>query len=375
MRIVIAGGGILGTLHAREAIARGHEVVHLEREPEARGASVRNFGLVWVSGRAQGPELAAALRARELWERIGREVPGTGFRACGSLTVLRTAAELAVAEEFAAREDAAERSTRLLDATEAQAVNPALRGDFAGALWCERDAAVEPRVTLPAVRASLSATGRYTWLPGREVREVREVAGPSLRDDHGAVHYGDAVFLCTGAQLGGLTRILDPEPPVRRVRLQMMQTEPLDEQLTTAIADADSLRYYPAYRGPALDALTSGQPQPPVAAEHAMQLLMVQRADGSLTIGDTHAYEEPFPFDVTEEPYGHLRQVIEGILGRPLPPVRRRWAGIYAQCTEPDLLVHRREVAEGTWLVTGPGGRGMTLSPALAEQTADLAGL
>ncbi|MGB6583222.1 MAG: FAD-dependent oxidoreductase, partial [Streptosporangiaceae bacterium] len=50
-RAVIVGGGVLGTMHAVAARQRGFEVVHLEREAEARGASVRNFGLVWVSGR------------------------------------------------------------------------------------------------------------------------------------------------------------------------------------------------------------------------------------------------------------------------------------------------------------------------------------
>jgi hypothetical protein len=38
-------------MHAWQALVRGHEVVQIERELEARGASVREFGLVWVSGR------------------------------------------------------------------------------------------------------------------------------------------------------------------------------------------------------------------------------------------------------------------------------------------------------------------------------------
>ena len=53
-RAIVVGGGVLGTMHAVEARRRGFDVVHLEREPDARGASVRNFGLVWVSGRAGG---------------------------------------------------------------------------------------------------------------------------------------------------------------------------------------------------------------------------------------------------------------------------------------------------------------------------------
>ena len=42
-RVVIVGGGVL---------------------------TARNFGLIWVSGRAPGAEPALALRARELWEKL-----------------------------------------------------------------------------------------------------------------------------------------------------------------------------------------------------------------------------------------------------------------------------------------------------------------
>ncbi|MFJ2954169.1 TIGR03364 family FAD-dependent oxidoreductase [Streptomyces sp. NBC_00669] len=371
MRVTVVGAGVLGTMHAWHAIERGHEVVHLEREREARGASVRNFGLVWVGGRAVGAELETALRARELWEEIGAKVPGAGFRANGSLTVVRTPAEQAVAEDVLGRPDAAERGYKWLSPAEVRAYNPALGGDFLGALLCEKDAAVEPRTTLPALRAHLAATGRYTFVPGREVRDV---ATGSVRDDHGTVYRSDSVVLATGAWLGGLVRELAPELPVRRVRLQMAQTAPLGEALTTSVADGDSFRYYPAYAGAALEALRSGEPQPPVAAEHRMQLLMVQRLDGGLTIGDTHEYDEAFAFDVTEDPYEHLRERAAALLGRPLPPIRRRWAGVYAQTVDTAEVVHREQVLDGVWLVTGPGGRGMTCSPAIGETTANRIG-
>ncbi|MFJ5263617.1 TIGR03364 family FAD-dependent oxidoreductase [Streptomyces sp. NPDC088387] len=370
MRVTVVGAGVMGTMHAWHAVERGHEVVQIEREAEARGASLRNFGLVWVGGRASGPELETALRARELWAEIGGRIPALGFRPNGSLTLVRGELERAVAEAAVARADAASRGYKLLTPGEARAVNPALRGEFDAALYCERDAAVEPRTAQLALRAELLKSPRYTFLPGREIREV--VGDRAVRDDHGDVHHGDMVVLCTGAWLGGLVRELaGPELPVRRVRLQMMQTDPLDEPMTTSVADADSFRYYPAYASPALDELNAGQPQPATAAEHRMQLLMVQRADGSLTIGDTHEYEHPFAFDTVEDPYEHLASIAESFLGRPLPRIRRRWAGVYAQCTEPGRVVHRQRVRDGVWLVTGPGGRGMTCSPAMAETTAD----
>ncbi|MGW2177797.1 TIGR03364 family FAD-dependent oxidoreductase [Streptomyces sp. NPDC001732] len=370
MRVIVVGAGVVGTMHAWHAVNRGHEVVQIERESEARGASLRNFGQIWVSGRAGGEELETALRARELWEGIGARVPDLGFRACGSLTPLRTGLEIAVAEAAVARPDAAARGYKLLTADEARAINPALRGGFTAALWCERDAAVEPRTAQLALKKELLKSGRYTFLGGREVREV--VGTASVRDDHGDAHTGDAVILATGAWLSGLVRELaGPDLPVRRVRLQMMQTDPLGEPLTTSVADADSFRYYPAYRSEALDTLDAEQAQAPTAAAHGMQLLMVQRRDGGLTIGDTHEYEHPFSFDTVEEPYEHLTGVVESFLGRPLPRIRRRWAGVYAQCADTSRVVHRQQVRDGVWLVTGPGGRGMTCSPAIAETTAD----
>ena len=49
---------------------------------------------------------------------------------------------------------------------------------------------------------------------------------------------------------------------------------------------------------------------------------------------------------------------------------QRRWAGVYSQVTTSELY-HRSQVAPGVVLVTGPGGRGMTCSPAIAEDSFD----
>jgi FAD dependent oxidoreductase TIGR03364 len=368
-RVVIVGGGVLGTMHAVQARSRGTDVVHLEREAGPRGASVRNFGLVWVSGRAPGPELALAQRARTLWEELSQLVPAIGFRPHGSLTLAADDAELGLLKEAAAMPDAPERGFELLDPAAAAAVNPALRGEFAGALLCRRDAIVEPRLVPGAIRDHLTATqdrgAGYDWQPGREAIEV---APHAVRDHTGTWHRGDLVVLCTGAAYTGIAgpHLAGYErPPVRRVRLQMLQTEPFAGRLTTAVADGDSLRYYPAFDLPGRTRLAA---QAPVAAAAAAQLLLVQRLDGGLTIGDTHSYEEPFDFDVDELPYDHLRARAEELLGGPLPATRRRWAGVYSQVTGSELY-HRSQVAAGVTLVTGPGGRGMTCSPAIAEET------
>jgi FAD dependent oxidoreductase TIGR03364 len=314
MRVTIVGGGILGTAYALEAVARGHDVVQLEREPEARGATVRNFGLVWVSGRSRG-ELAAAIRSRELWEKLGADIPGIGFRPAGSVTLMRTPGD--VAEEVMKRADAECRGFSLLEPRDVRAVNPALRGRYLAGLHCAHDAAVESRQALPAMRDHRAASGRYTFIARTEARSV---SGTAVLDDRGIWRQGDLVLVCAGAAHGGLVREIAGDLPIRRVRLQMMQTEPLDEPLTTAIADGDSFRYYPGFAGPALNSLKGNESQDTVADEHRMQLLCVQRQHGGLTIGDTHEYDEPFAFDVTEAPHAYLVDVVEEFLGRAFRP-------------------------------------------------------
>ena len=363
-RVIVVGGGILGTTHAYWALDNGFDVVHLETDLAARGASVRNFGLVWVGGRAGGPELELAIRARELWEVLAHTVPEIAFRPAGSLTIATTEGEVALMGQAFEREDSAQRQWELLDASEAKEVNPELSDAVLGALYCGADGVVEPRAATQAVQAYMAELRSYSFLPGRSAVELADGA---VRDNTGAWHRGDWVFVCTGARQTGLLEQYVERPPTRRVRLQMMETAPYPGRLTTALADGDSMRYYPAFDLPARRSLG---PQEEVAARAFAQLLVAQRVDGGLTIGDTHDYDEPFPFDLDEAAYAHLWAKAAEVLRQPLPPVRRRWAGVYSEMVDKERYLYWREqIFPRTEVVNGPGGRGMTCSPAIAESS------
>ncbi len=360
--VVVVGSGILGATHALWALEHGFEVTHLERDAGARGASVRNFGLIWVGGRAPGPELELAIRSRALWEALASEVTGVGFRPAGSLTVATSEPELALMKEALGRGDVAARQWELLDLPEARQLNPELSPAVLGGLYCRADGIVEPRLAAPAIQAYLARQSGYQWWPGRTAVELAEGA---VRDDSGSWHRGDWVFLCIGATYGGLIAQYVDRPRTRRVRLQMLQTAPYPGSLTTSIADGDSMRYYPAFDLPGRASLG---PQDEVAARARAQLLLVQRLDGGLTIGDTHDYEEPFPFDLEEDVYEHLLAKAGHLLGQPVPPVRRKWAGIYSEMLDKERhLYWREEILPQVEIVSGPGGRGMTCAPAIAE--------
>ena len=127
-RVVIVGAGIIGTMHAVLARRAGWHVTHLDADLEPRSASVRNFGLVWVSGRAAGR------RARR-WpcgpascgSEIAVDAPGVGLRADGSMLVVQQPEELAVLEQVMDRDDADDpRASRCSTRPACATVNPAI---------------------------------------------------------------------------------------------------------------------------------------------------------------------------------------------------------------------------------------------------------
>ena len=62
-----AGSGALA------AAKRGKRVVVIDRDAQANGASVRNFGFITVTGQARGDMWGRARRTAEIWAEIAAE--------------------------------------------------------------------------------------------------------------------------------------------------------------------------------------------------------------------------------------------------------------------------------------------------------------
>jgi glycine/D-amino acid oxidase-like deaminating enzyme len=100
--VAIVGAGILGLAHAYLAAREGKSVVVFERSPQASGASVRNFGMIWPIGQPHGDMHQMALRSRALWVELlnAAKLP---YRPDGSLHVVYRRDEADVVKEFVER--------------------------------------------------------------------------------------------------------------------------------------------------------------------------------------------------------------------------------------------------------------------------------
>src|SRR6204780_563025 len=97
--LAIVGAGICGLAHALAAARRGKRVVVIDRDAQANGASVRNFGFVTVTGQQAGECWRRAMRSRDVWVEVAAAAK-IAILQRGLLTVARRPEARAVIEEF-----------------------------------------------------------------------------------------------------------------------------------------------------------------------------------------------------------------------------------------------------------------------------------
>jgi D-hydroxyproline dehydrogenase subunit beta len=68
--LAVVGAGIIGLATALAGVRRGLRVVVIDRDSQANGASVRNFGFVTVTGQERDAMWARARRTREVWREV-----------------------------------------------------------------------------------------------------------------------------------------------------------------------------------------------------------------------------------------------------------------------------------------------------------------
>lgn len=366
-RVLVVGGGIVGTAHAYEAIARGFDVHQFEAAPESREASVRSLGILGFSGAAPGLDLDLSVRAREMWATIlqdpDRGPGGTDlFRPIGSCVMAADQAEFATLEKLAAQPDAAERGWVLLPRASAEAAHPALAGRYAGVLRSDIDAVIEPAAALRAMRSWMESSGRYTLHAGTEIREIES---DGVVDHLDKVTRGDLVVVCPGASFRLAESVLTQPNALQAVRIQAVQTAGTTPPLDTSLIDLTSL----------LTHGVEGTNSPyrdvePGESGLAVRVKCAPRRSGGLLVGEVQDADDPASFDLMERPMAEVLERLGQIFGSPPPEVTRRWSGVVHDSTDARLW-YRDNLEQSVVVVAGTDERGVTLAPAIARDTFD----
>ena len=310
--LAVVGAGICGLAHALAAARRGKRVVVIDRDAQANGASIRNFGFITVTGETE----------------MGRDC--------------RILAPAAIADSYAG----------LRAAT------------FAGALHSPHEIRVESRDAIPRLAAYLEERHDVTILRDTVVRTA---SPPRLETSRGPVE-AETVVVCPGDDFRTLHADRIAAYGLVRCKLHMMRVRPerFDERLPPVMSDLGLVRYLGYAEQPAAAALkTRLLDEQGEHLTHGIHLIVVRSADGSLVVV---AVQERLVAAGLRAPAGVDALILDEyarVFDGPIPDLVEHWTGTYASAADRLMLVDRPSDALRIVIVTS--GTGASTSFAIGE--------
>ena len=360
--LIVVGAGIVGLAHAYTAARRGLKVCVVERDVACVGASIRNFGFVTVTGQGAGDTWRRARRSREVWGEVAPQAGVAVLHHGLYLSAFRPQA-LKVLEQFIATPMG--EGCELLDVAEAARRAPVMQLDNAQAvLYSPHEMRVESRTAIGLLAQWLQRSMGVVFRFGEAVLEV---ATPRVRTSLATLH-AERVAVCTNTDLHGLfaERLAPYRLTLCQLQMLRVQPEPGFRLPGAVMSDPSLVRYHGYSKLPAAAPLLEQiRREEGESLDHGIHLIVVQSADGSLVVGDSHHY------DAAPEPFADQRvdDLILGHLHRTLKlqqaTVTERWVGTYPSSPTVDCLIDQPD--EATRLVLVTSGTGASTAFGIAE--------
>ena len=360
--LAVVGAGIVGLACALAAARRGKRVVVIDRDAQANGASVRNFGFITITGQERGDMWARAKRSRDVWVEVA-EAAKIDLIHRGLVMAVRRPESMGLLETFLATEmgDGCE----LLDAKALKADHGYLAGSqLLGGLWSPHEVRVESRQAIPAVAAWLAERYGVTFM--RQTAVVGVETG-KVFTTQGTIE-ADCVAVCPGDDLISLFPERVGAYGVTRCKLQMLRLADPGFRLSGAVLSDLGLVRYAGYaalpQAQAVRARLDAEQADQLA--NGIHLIVVQSADGSLVVGDSHHYgptPDPFASEAVDQ---LILDEYEAVFGHAPPPVQERWTGTYASASDRTVLID--QPCQDVRLVMVTTGAGASTGFALGEE-------
>jgi FAD dependent oxidoreductase TIGR03364 len=365
--LAIVGAGICGLAHALAAARRGKKIVVIDRDAQANGASIRNFGFVTVTGQQRGECWQRAKRSRDVWLEVAGPA-GIDVLHRGLVVAARRQEARNVLEAFAGTEMGG--GCELLAPAAVKSRFPWLNG-VAAALYSPHEVRVESREAIPRLAEWLAKTHGVTFMRGVSVQYV---APPEIDTSRGTI-MAETVIVCPGDDLISLFPEQLQAHQLTRCKLHMMRLVAPGVRLKCAVmSDLGLVRYLGYAELPEATALRRILfDEQPEHLANGVHLIAVQSADGSLVVGDSHHYAAtPDPF-APESVDALILDEFRAVLAVGDIKVSERWTGTYASA--PHCLALIDKPADAVRLVLITSGTGASTSFAIAEEViADLYG-
>ena len=362
--VVIVGGGIIGLASAYAAVKKGLSVALVERESQNKDASVRNFGFVTVSGQQSGVHWQRAMHSRNVWADIAPQA-GIEMEHSGLHMLIQRPEAMDVAEAFLQTDMGA--SCRLLTQSEIAENAPYLKQGL-GVLYSPHELRVESNTAIGKLANWLAQIHGVDFYNKTTVHSIEL---PVVHTSRGTLQAEHCV-VCPGSDLHSLYPDTLAQAKAKLCTLNMMRVMPKKAfKLNAAVmSDLSFARYDGFAQLPEAQGLITLLDDIQSAERKAgVHLIVVQSADGSLIIGDSHDYSDrELPFRevrLDELIINEFHQVMD--IGE--IDIVQHWLGVYPSG---DDVVFTASPEKGVVIGSVTGGTGASTGFAFGEELIDL---
>ena len=359
--VIVVGAGIAGLACALVAVEQGLSVQVVEREAFCTGASIRNFGFVTVTGQGSGATWRRARRSRDIWAHIAPQA-GIPVEHTGLYVLAQRSEAEAVLRELLLTEEGSALAWLPPDKLRKQAPHLA-HAHIQGALYSPHELRVEARFAIERLRQWLASRG-VRFHMGQAVQQVQT----GVVQTDGAELRAERIVVCPGADLKSLFPQAFAPYKTQLCQLQMLRIRPpRGYHLNAAVmSDLSLVRYRGFNELPGAARLEDRlRVELPRSLQHGIHLIVVQSADGSLVVGDSHQYGAAMPPFVPAEAEELILAEMQRVLCLGHYQVEERWSGIYPSGNQDAFI---ETVLPDVQLLSVISGTGMSTAFALAEE-------
>jgi FAD dependent oxidoreductase TIGR03364 len=371
--LLIVGSGIVGLAHAYEATKRGLSVAIVEQNTRCTGASIRNFGFITVSGQGAQDTWRRAVYSAQVWRELAC-VAEIKILHQGTWILCERPEAVEVAKAFLQTPMGTDcqyfpqASYPNLETLGFKNIHSLNLKNSLGLLYSPHEFRVESREAIPQLANYLEHTMGvdFYW-----ETEVLSIDGSSV---HTSNNRFDAhrIVICPGADLTGIAKPYIEKHDLRLCTLQMLRIKVQEGFILpgSVMTDNSLVRYLGWSELPEAKALKERIAiEMPEYVKEGIHLIVVQSADGSLVVGDSHRYgssEEVFVSDKIEQ---LIIKLMYRVLSITEHTVIERWTGIYPSSNTVDALIEK--VSSAMRVVIVSSGTGASTAFGLAKDNFD----
>ncbi len=363
--VVVIGGGAIGAATAYFLCKEGAEVMIIEADDLASGASGACDGFISMQTKQLGNHMDIARESLRLFPSIAEELEvDIEYNPCGGLMLARTADQLKELKARAKKLKAAGLEVEVITPSDLAEHLPDPSDDIKGASYCADDAQVNPYMLTLGLAQKAQDMGA-TILKGCKVENI-VVTNNRVREvdtSMGSIH-SRRVVCAAGTGSNQIGKMIIVDIPILPQRGQILVTEARDPILKTIVSGAE-------YLGTKAN-ISELMPADEEAQKLGLGFTAEQTASGNILIGSTREFAG---FDNNTTPDA-INAIAKNAIGF-LPWIRdldviRSFAGL-RPCSPDGLpILGTVKGVKGFYMATGHAGDGICLAPITGKLMSEL---